>query len=148
MIDIYLLKYIIITILPWIELRGAIPLAIKNNDISAIPLIIFSNMLIFFPVYFGMELVYERIKPKSFLKVKLEKTREKVKPYVEKYGVLGLLIFVAIPLPGTGAYAGSAAAWLLSLHWKKSSFAVAGGVLVAGIIVFILSKGIAIGLGS
>jgi uncharacterized membrane protein len=115
---------------------------------SAVPLIIFSNMLIFFPVYFGMELVYEHIKPESFVKKKLEKTRIKAKPYVEKYGVLGLLIFVAIPLPGTGAYAGSAAAWLLSLSWKKSVFAVAGGVFVAGIIVFVLSKGIALGLSS
>lgn len=143
---IYLLKYIIVAFIPWIELRGAIPWAIKNNDPSAIPLIILSNMLIFFPVYFGMELVYEHIKPESFIKKKLEKTRKKAKPYVEKYGVLGLLVFVAIPLPGTGAYAGSAAAWLLNLSWKKSVFVVAGGVFIAGIIVFVLSKGIALGL--
>jgi len=50
---------------------------------------------------------------------------------VEKYGYWGLLLFVAIPLPATGA-------WILGLSHKKAFFAIAGGVILAGIIVSIL----------
>lgn len=142
-----MLKYILVTLLPWIELRGAIPLAVKNHEVSVIPLILAVNILIFFPVYFGLELFYEYIVGNSLAKRKLEKTRKRAKPYVEKYGMLGLLLFVAIPLPGTGAYSGSVAAWLLNLDWRHSLLAVASGVIVAGVIVFLLSTGLVAGLG-
>lgn len=145
-IIIEILKYIAITLLPWIELRGAIPLAVKNNAYYAIPVIVLTNIFIFFPVYFGLELFYELVKNNSLLAKRLEKTRAKAKPYVEKYGVLGLLVFVAIPLPGTGAYSGSLAAWLLDLEWKRSFIAVGLGVVAAGLIVFLLSAGLLAGL--
>lgn len=145
-ITIEIVKYIVITLLPWIELRGAIPLAVKNDAFYAIPVIVLTNIVIFFPVYFGLELFYELFKDNSFLAKILEKTRAKAQPYVEKYGVLGLLVFVAIPLPGTGAYSGSLAAWLLDLDWKRSFMAVGLGVVVAGLIVYLLSAGLVTGL--
>jgi uncharacterized membrane protein len=55
--------------------------------------------------------------------------------YVEKYEVLGLAIFVGIPLPFTGVWTGSALAWLLDLDWKKSFLAVSLGVIIAACIV-------------
>lgn len=140
-------KYILVTLLPWIELRGAIPLAVKNHEACMIPLILAVNIFIFFPVYFGLELLYEYIVGNSLAKRKLEKTRKRARPYVEKYGMVGLLLFVAIPLPGTGAYSGSAAAWLLDLDWRHSLLAVASGVAIAGVIVFLLSTGLVAGLG-
>ncbi|HDP70104.1 MAG TPA: ligand-binding protein SH3 [Actinobacteria bacterium] len=137
-----LVKHIFITLLPWIELRGAIPLAVKNGELVAIPFILITNILIFFPVYFGLEFFYKRLKEDSWLKKRLEKIKRKSRPYVQKYGILGLALFVAIPLPGTGAYSGSAAAWLLGLGWKSSLCAICGGVALAGLLVFLLSMGI------
>jgi len=53
---------------------------------------------------------------------------------------------VAIPLPGTGAYSGSLAAWLLNLDWKHSFLAVGLGVIIAGLVVYLLSAGLFAGL--
>ncbi len=58
---------------------------------------------------------------------------------IEKYGVWGLLLFVAIPLPGTGAWTGSLLAALLHLDRKKSFLVITIGVFIAGLIITILS---------
>lgn len=139
-------RYFLLTLLPWIEIRGAIPLAVKDDRFSLIPWLILVNILTFFPVYFGLELLYERLKRFAPLRNRLEKTRRKASPYVSKYGLLGLLLFVAIPLPGTGVYSGSAAAWLLRLKWKRALVAVSMGALVASLIVFLLSLGVKTGV--
>ena len=66
---------------------------------------------------------------------------------VEKYGPAGLLLFVAIPLPGTGAWTGTLAASILDLDFKKSIISVILGVLLAGIIMTVLSQVVKGGLG-
>jgi len=68
----------------------------------------------------------------------VEKARAKVHGKVERYGYLGLLIFVAIPLPVTGAWTGTLGAWVLGMSKKKACLAIVGGVLVAGLVVSIL----------
>lgn len=127
------------------EIRGAIPLAVKDARYSLIPWLVLTNILIFFPIYFGLKFLYARLKEYIIIGNKLTKTRKKASPYVQKYGFLGLLIFVAIPLPGTGVYTGSAAAWLLGLDWKRSFIAVSGGAVVASLIVLLLSLGVKAG---
>lgn len=134
------LKYIVITVLPWIELRGALPLAIQQGERVYLPLILLSNLAIFWPGYYFLELVYERFPEGGWVHRKLEKVRAKAHPLVEKYGALGLAVFVAIPLPGTGAYSGTAAAWLLSMEPKKAFLAVSLGVLGAFAIVWAASE--------
>jgi len=76
----------------------------------------------------------------------LDRTRKKAKPYVEKYGYVGLTFFIAIPTPFTGAYTGSIAAWLLKMDWKKSFLAISIGVIINGIIILLAVLGIAKGL--
>lgn len=137
-----MVKYILTTLIPWIELRGAIPYAVKNDNLVAIPFIILTNILIFFPVYFGLEIFYVHLGKRPWLKKRLGKIRKKAHPYVERYGLPGLMLFVMIPLPGTGAYSGSAAAWLLGLKWKSSFVAIFRGVVFAGLLVFLLSMGV------
>ena len=61
---------------------------------------------------------------------------------LDKYGYLGLLLFVGIPLPGTGAWTGCFLASLLGMNKKKSAIAAMLGVLMAGIIMMILSFGL------
>ena len=61
---------------------------------------------------------------------------------VDKYGFWGLPLFVAVPLPLTGAYTGTILAWLLDMNWKKAFPAVSLGVLVAGIVVLLITLGV------
>lgn len=122
------LKYIVVTWIPWIELRGAIPLAYQQGEQGYLPMILLANLCVYWPGWLFLELVYDRIPEGSWLHRKLEGIRAKAHPLVEKYGFLGLAIFVAVPLPGTGAYSGTAAAWLLDMDRKKGFLAVSLGV--------------------
>lgn len=139
-------KYVVISMVPWIELRGAIPLAIQQADRTYLPLILIANILVFFPTYFILSWVYQHIPENSWLHRKLEKARAKTHPLVERYGLLGLALFVAIPLPGTGAYSGTAAAWLLGITWRRAFVGVAIGVTIAFGVVWGLSEAVARGL--
>ncbi|MDR1429890.1 MAG: small multi-drug export protein [Spirochaetaceae bacterium] len=65
----------------------------------------------------------------------IERAREKLRPGVEKWGWLGVAVFVAIPLPLTGAWTGTLGAWILGLGRGKTLLAVTLGVLIAGAIV-------------
>jgi uncharacterized membrane protein len=69
----------------------------------------------------------------------LERARTKIHASVEKYGYVGLMLFVAIPLPLTGAVTGALGAWILGLDQKKSFVFISLGVLIAGIIVTIVA---------
>jgi uncharacterized membrane protein len=136
---------ILTTLAPISELRGGIPLgiALGLDPILTFFLAVFFNCLIFFPVYFGMKLFYNKILSKiSIFNLYLKKLWKKGKPFVDKYGLIGLAIFVAIPFPLTGAYSGTFLGWLLGLKWKKAFLAVCLGVLIAGIIVLTVSLGL------
>lgn len=150
MIDFSILLYfIVITALPIAELRGGIPFALLSglDPITAFFVAVIVNSLIFFPVFFGLRFFYEKIFSKwSFVQNLVERTQKNGKPYIEKYGLLGLAVFVAIPLPMTGAWTGSALAWLLGMEWKKSFLSIAAGVVVAGMIVTAISLGVLGGL--
>ncbi len=140
------LKYVVLAMVPWIELRGAVPWAVQQGDRLYMPLILIANILVFFPTYFILQWVYQHIPEGTWLHRKLEHAREKARPLVDKYGLLGLAVFVAVPLPGTGAYSGSAAAWLLDIEWHRAFLGVAIGVTIAWGIVWGVSEGVARGL--
>ena len=136
---------ILTTLTPVIELRGGIPLGLSLGLSPTLTFLItvFFNCLIFFPVYFGMKLIYKRGLSKIDIFNKyLSRVRKKGEPYVKKYGLIGLVIFVAIPLPFTGAYSGSFLSWLLGVKWKKAFSAVILGVLIAGTIISSISLGL------
>ena len=73
-----------------------------------------------------------------FLDEKVKKNQDKV----TKYGKWGLFLFVAIPLPGTGAWTGALIASFLDFKFKDSLLAIIGGVLTAGLIMSIFSYGL------
>ena len=90
--------------------------------------------------------VFEFLKSKSeglnnFVK-RLELKAEKNKDMVEKYEFIGLMILVAIPLPGTGAWTGALVATVMELEFKKSILAIFLGVIIAAIIVTAITYGI------
>jgi len=139
------LKYIVVSIIPWIELRGAIPLAFQQGEQVYLPLILLTNLAIFWPGYYFLELMYHRLPEGGWVHRKLEGIRLKAHPLVEKYGFLGLAVFVAIPIPGTGAYSGTAAAWLLKMEPKRAFLAVSLGVFGAFLLVWAATAAVAAG---
>jgi uncharacterized membrane protein len=137
------------TMSPLVELNGSIPLGIYLglDPFLTFFVAIIVNSLIFFPIFFLADLFYNLIFSKSHLFQRyLERTRKRAKPVVDKYGYLGLTLFIAIPTPLTGAYTGTVAAWLLKMDWKKSFLAISIGVIINGIIILLAVLGIAKGL--
>lgn len=130
---------ILASLAPVSELRGAIPMGIVALGLPSYLVIIISvifNCLVFFPVYFFLELAYRKYFIRySWCRNRLEKFRKKGEPYVERYGAWGILFFVAIPLPMTGAWTGTIVAWALGLEWKKSVLPICVGVIIAAAIV-------------
>jgi uncharacterized membrane protein len=150
MIKKYLIVFLV-SMVPLIELRGAIPYAIGFN-LPLVPsyiLAILGNMVPVPFIYLFARRVLEWGKDKKgiskFCKwclVKGKKGGEKLQKSAGKGLYWALLIFVGIPLPGTGAWTGTLAASILDMDFKKSVLAVMGGVIMAGIIMGILSLGI------
>jgi len=132
---------IFLSLLPVSELRGGIPVAIAQgiNPFLAFAVCVFANMLVAPIVFFFLEFVHHRLLPIKFYRRTfdwfLKRARKKSHKTIEKYGYIGLAIFVAIPLPMTGAYTGTLAAWFFGMKPGKSIASVSLGVLVAGIIV-------------
>jgi len=75
----------------------------------------------------------------NFYKKYLKKVRIKVSPYVNTYGLIGLIIFVAIPFPGTGVWTGALGAYILGIKRKMAIIALATGGLLSNLVTFILS---------
>ena len=100
------------------------------------------NCLLFFPVFFGLKLFYKRLlsKIKLFNKY-IERVRRIGKPYIDKYGIVGLTLFISLPAPLTGTYTASILSWFLDLDWKKSFIAIVIGSTIGGIIVLLGSVG-------
>ena len=73
----------------------------------------------------------------TWLLKKVEKNRAKI----EKYGILGVALFVAIPLPGTGAWTGSLVAAVIDMKFRKSVLSAFIGVLIAGIVITLVCYG-------
>ncbi len=137
---------LLVTVSPITELRAGIPLGIKQFELD--PLFTFciavaANALIFFPIFFALRLLYDRFLGRIPLFDRyLDSLRKRGKPVVDKYGFWGLTLFVAIPLPITGAYTGTILAWLLGMDWRKVFPAIALGVVIAGILVLLGTLGI------
>ena len=129
------------SIMPISELRGGIPfgLAKELNPFLVYLVCVGTNALAFPIVYIFLEQFHPIfIKWKWYKKLfdkLILRTRKKLEKQIEKYGFWSLLFFVMIPLPVTGAYTGSLAAWLFNIDKKKAFLAVLLGVMISGIIV-------------
>lgn len=133
--------------LPIIELRGAIPVGISLG-LGPIHSAILSFIGSIIPVpfiLFGIRPVFNYMKKTKIFRKLVNKLTNKSfnkSGKIQKYGVWGLLLFVSIPLPGTGVWSGSLAAALLNIRFKWAFPTILIGNFVAGIIVMIVSYGI------
>lgn len=137
------------TLTPVSELRGGIPLGLSLglDPIFTLFIAVLANTLLFLPVFLGLELFYERLlsKWKPF-HLYLKRVRKKGQPWVERYGFLGLTLFVAVPLPASGVYTGTTLSWLLGMDRRKAFLAVCLGVTLAGVVVLLTTLGIMSGI--
>lgn len=154
------LSIFIVSMVPLIELRGAIPIAqvfkVMNpefNLVLAYCIIAVGNMLPVPIIYFFARKVLEWGKDKKviggFFTFCLEKGRKGGLKLQEKAGrglYFALFLFVGVPVPGTGAWTGTLAASLLEMDFKKSILAVVCGVALAGVIMGVGSYLVASGI--
>ncbi len=144
-----------VSMVPLIELRGAVPIGLSEAFGEALPLIplyitcIVGNMLPVPLIFFFARKILVWGSDKKFIgkffKFCLEKGEKGGKKLQEKTGqsvYVALFLFVGIPLPGTGAWTGTLAASLLDLDFKKSVIAITSGVILAGIIMGLASAGV------
>jgi uncharacterized membrane protein len=144
------IKTILIAATPILELRGSIPIALFNYGLSPVSVFFYSvlgNIIpsIFLLLYlerFSKFLSSKSVLFKRFIDWFFERTRKKHSQTFEKSKALALMIFVAIPLPGTGAWTGSVCAFLFDIPFKSAFLAISLGVIIAGIVITMLSLGI------
>lgn len=137
----------IVSMLPLVELRGGIIVgaAADINPILCYIIAVVANML---PIPFILLLLKKVLawlkktklfsKPAMWIENKILSKRDRL----EKFEIIGLILFVAIPLPGTGAWTGAGLAALLDMPIKKSFPAIFAGVLIAGVIMTLGAYGI------
>ncbi len=153
---------ILLTFVPTLELRWSIPIGLFDGVLHiplfgewvgfglpieiVFPVVVIANIFLGIIIYFLLDnFVHLLIRIKRIEKIYnyfVIRTQKNSKNLIEKYGLLGIAIFIAIPLPGSGSYTGALAAYLLGMGYKKFFIANAIGVIIAGIIVTIVSLGL------
>ncbi len=136
----------VVSMIPILELRGSILAAgfLKMEFLSTFIIAVLGNMLpipfilLFIDKIFGW---LKKTKCKNIVE-KLENRALSKSDQIRKYGRFGLFLFVAIPLPGTGAWTGALAASLLRMKPKESILPIFLGVVTAGLIMSLISFGV------
>ena len=143
------LATVVLAMVPIGELRGALPVALLVYELPLVQAVFFSILGNLIPVYFLL-LFFEhgaawaqRHSPLAdrILEKLYERTRRKLEDKVEKYGPWALALFVGIPLPVTGAWTGSLAAFVFGLPRKQALVAIFLGLLLSAAIVTLLTLG-------
>ena len=132
----------IISMIPILELRGGLlaasPALLNVPILKAIPICIIGNLL---PIPFILLLIekvlngMERVPGLSKVAIWVRQKADKNKSQIEKFGFWGLVLFVGIPLPGTGAWTGSLVAALLHMKFGKAIGAILCGIVMATVII-------------
>ena len=138
---------IIVAMLPIAELRGAIPLALglKLSITKAYSLAVIGNLIPILPLLFFLGPVSKYLRKFSFFDKfftwLFKRTQDRSK-LIERLELLGLTLFVAVPLPITGAWTGAVAAFLFQFRIRDAFGAICLGVLTAGVVVTLACLGV------
>jgi uncharacterized membrane protein len=141
-----ILQIILITLLPALELRASIPygiLVINLPWLAVFIIAVLTNILLGVLVYLFIDKIVMIATKVRFIdtlwKKYVGKIQKKIQLAVEKYGELGVAIFIAIPLPGSGVYSGAIAAYLIGLEKHKFFVAASIGVFIAAVLVTLIT---------
>jgi uncharacterized membrane protein len=152
------LLLILLTFMPFIELRLSIPIGILSGTVPLFfclsvtgmgfhPFLVFvlatlTNILLGFGIFDLLTRLDKRLhKSKannSYVRL-LDRSRAKLEPYVKRYGLFGIALFIALPIPGSGVYIGSIGSFVLGLSQSAFRKACIIGVLFAALIVTLLT---------
>ena len=136
----------IISVIPILELRGSLIAAgfLKMEFLSTYVIAVIGNMLPIPFILIFIDKIFEWLKKTHFkgIVTRLESRAASKSDIIKKYGKFGLFLFVAIPLPGTGAWTGSLAAVLMRMKFRDAILPIFFGVLTAGLIMSLISFGI------
>ena len=141
--------FVLLTLFPGLELRASIPygiLFLGSDWFSVLLLAVSINFVFGVALYFVLDFFVKLFTRIQFIKEIynriVERTQKKVEPYVERFGTIGIALFIAIPLPGSGVWTGALAAYLLGMKRRKFALAALIGVSIAGILVTLFSLGL------
>ncbi|MBN2448748.1 MAG: small multi-drug export protein [Lentisphaeria bacterium] len=142
---------VVVTLIPALELRASIPIGmlygstrfgIEGGSMSwpaVAATCMVTNILLGWAVFFALGPALRLCGQAGWFRghvlPRLEKMRQRLKPCVDRYGELGVALFIGVPLPGSGVYTGAVGAFLLGLDRRKFVIANVLGVLIAGTIV-------------
>lgn len=136
----------IISMIPVLELRGSLLAAgfLKMTFFKTFVIAVIGNMVPIPFILIFIEKIFGALKRTRFsgMVEKLEKQAIAKSGQIQKYGKFGLFLFVAIPLPGTGAWTGALAAKLLRMKFKDAIWPIFFGVVTAGLIMSLISFGV------
>lgn len=142
------LVVMLISMIPLLELRGSILVAgilLKMKFLTTYVSAVIGNMIPIPFILLFITTIFNWMKKMPFINKFpdwCEKKALKHSEQIEKYGYFGLYLFVAIPLPGTGAWTGSLLAVLFGLDFKKSLLSIFLGVMTAGCVMSIIAFGV------
>lgn len=147
------IQVLIIAALPVLELRGAIPYGVWVLKLSPFKTLLFAligNLLVIMPVLFILDVLITRFEKFEIGKKLVERAKRRGK-LVEKFELLGLFLFVAIPLPGTGAWTGALLSFVFGIRKRLAIPSISLGIIMAGLIVTLIVsfgtlKGVIIGI--
>lgn len=137
-----ILIIILMTLIPFLELRASIPYGIFEGSLDwklVFIVCVITNILLGPVIYFLLDKFVH-----LFLEVKwidriykriVNRTQKRIQKYVDRWGTLGVAVFIGIPLPGSGSYSGALGSYLIGLGYRKFIIANVIGVLIAGIII-------------
>jgi uncharacterized membrane protein len=137
-----ILILILITLIPTLELRASIPYGILKGDLPwwAVVFVCVVTNIILGPVVYllldkGVGLLQRFQWLDRIYQRTVERTQRRIQKSVDRYGEIGVALFIGIPLPGTGSYSGALGAYLIGLGWRKFIISNIIGVLIAGAII-------------
>jgi len=142
-----IIKVFLWALIPFLELRASIPLGVLGYNLNPV-LVVIISILADILLAFVLLLILKPISQWLSLKLKLfsfifnwssKKASLKTKKYLDKYGFIGLALFVGIPLPGTGVWTASLASYVLGMPFKKSFSAITLGCFIAGATVLLVT---------
>ncbi len=144
------IKTILLAMAPINELRGTIPIAIMLFGLAPLKALFLSwlgNMLpivflLWFWKYLSKHWASKNKLIEKFLKWIFQRTRKRFYKKYSLYGDLALILLVAIPLPFTGAWTGSIAAFLFGISYGRSLGLISIGALIAGVVITLITTGI------
>ena len=153
--DVQILIGLLLTVLPVFELRGGLPVIVEyavRHGVSVWPyflIVLILNVLLILFIFMFFDFFHEIfMRTKWYRSVvgrvlgRLQRKVDRVGNGMDKWGYFALMFFVAVPLPGTGAWTGTIVAWVMGLDRLKSFVAIAAGVIIAGLLVLLFSLGL------